>query len=101
MCKTFHISGDYRINGGDHHNWSSFCSFFCSPDYDIISSENDVDFLLNEFLYERSHSIQPALRIATFNEDILFIHVTEISQPLSECVEQWRRSFSGARGQYE
>src|SRR5207247_441406 len=97
-CKAFHISGCDRIDRAYHHNGSRFCRFFCSSDYDITSPENDVDFLLNELLHERRHSIQPALCIATFNQDIFFIHVTEISQPLTEGLEQWRRSFSGARG---
>ena len=79
--EALHISSGNRIDGAYHHNGDRFCRFFSGPDHHIIHRHNDIDFLLNKLIHKRGHPIQPALRIAAFDQDVFAVHVTEIAQP--------------------
>ena len=48
------------------------------------SDDKNIDFELYEFRYKALDTVQFSLNVAVLNQDVFFVNVTEISQPLPE-----------------
>ncbi len=54
----------------------------------VSPHDKDIDLELHEFGYKAWDTVQFSLSVAILDHDVLSLNVTEISQPLPECLDQ-------------
>ena len=53
------------------------------------SNDKHIDLELHEFGHEAGDAVRVSLNVAILNQDVFPLDITEISQPLPECLSRW------------